>query len=95
MTKAVYMLVGSKYRGKSVEDLVRSLPAGEPMLLRREHGNRYDERAVQVWARGTLVGYIPAKDNAKISARLDAMGAGAEIPGKYNPSSARWIEVDE
>ena len=95
MTKAVYMLVGSKHRGADIENLVKSLPRGEPVSLRREHGNRYDPLAVQVWARGIHVGYIPARVNATLARRLDGMGEGAEIPGVYNPSSARWIEIDE
>lgn len=52
---------------------------GEPLMLVREYGNRFDARAVQVWAREKHVGYIAAKQNKDLSMAMDAC---ASEPGQ-------------
>jgi hypothetical protein len=92
--KAVYMIVATRHI-EGAEALVASLKRGEPMILRRDPVNQYDTRAVEIVCRGTRVGFVPMRDNAKLADRLDKMGPGAEIAGTYAPSGHRWVEVDE
>lgn len=74
-----YALVGMKHRG--TEALVASLPPDEPLTLVREPGNRFDPNAVQVWARGKHVGYIPKTQNAVLARFIDATGKMTAIMG--------------
>ncbi len=67
-----YAIVGMKHRG--AEALVASLPPDEPLTLVREPGNRSDPNAVQVWARGKHVGYVPKTQNAVLARFIDANG---------------------
>lgn len=67
-----YALVGMKHQG--AEALVASLPPDEPLVLVREPDNRFDRNAVQVWARGQHVGYVPKTQNAVLAQFIDAMG---------------------
>lgn len=67
-----YAIVGMKHRG--AEALVASLPPDEPITLVREPGNKYDPNAVQVWARGKHVGYVPKAQNAVLARFIDATG---------------------
>ncbi len=71
-------LVGMKHRG--TEDLVRSLPCGEPVTLVREWLNDFDPRAIQVWAHGKHVGYIAAKQNQNLASVMDKHGKPASGP---------------
>lgn len=74
-----YAIVGMKHRG--AEALVASLPPNEPLTLVREPNNQYDRHAVQVWARGRHVGYIPKTQNAVLAQFIDAMGKKVAIMG--------------
>ncbi len=67
-----YAIVGMKHRG--TEELVASLPPDEPLTLVREPANKYDRNAVQVWARGKHVGYVPKEQNAALARLIDAKG---------------------
>lgn len=69
--KTLVALVGTKYRGQEMVALLASLPQGEPLELRREVGNRYDANAVQVWARGHLIGYVPKTQNRDLALAMD------------------------
>lgn len=80
MTKSLVALVGMKHRG--TEALVASLPQGEPLTLIREHGNRYDPFAVQVWAREQHVGCIKATQVRPVAMALDARGAPLGMPSQ-------------
>lgn len=68
-----YALVGMKHRG--AEDFVKNLPPDEPLTLVREPGNKYDPNAVQVWARGRHVGYVPKTQNAVLAKFIDDNGS--------------------
>ena len=72
MNRPQYLIVGMRYRG--MEDFVKGLPAGEPLVLAREPDNKYDFRAVQVWARGKMVGYISKEQNFALSKFIDNEG---------------------
>ena len=67
-----YAIVGMKHRG--AEALVASLPPDEPLLLIREPDNKFDPNAVQVWARGRHVGYVPKTQNAVLAKFIDDVG---------------------
>ncbi len=72
-----YALVGMKHRG--AEALVASLPPDEPLLLIREPGNKFDPNAVQVWARGQHVGYVPKTQNAVLAKFIDDVGIPTDL----------------
>lgn len=92
-TKCLVALVGMKHRG--TEALVASLPAGEVVTLKREPTNAYDKNAVQVFARGTMVGYLSAKQVSPIAAVMDKIGA-PDLLAKLALQPIGWpmIEVD-
>src|SRR5579872_505424 len=92
--KAIYTLVGMQHR--DAESLVKSLPAGEALLLIREPTNAIDPHAVQVWARGVAVGYVgrgkapgpkykPGTENVPLAEHMDANGIKPTdaIPGVH------------
>lgn len=107
MTKSLYALVGMKHRG--TEALVASLPQGEPLTLLREPSNAHDRNAVQVWARGKLLGYVKGSQVAPLAARMDAaastqnrpLPAGVHFtpptPARLAIDGGRWpmVEVGE
>lgn len=68
-----YAVVGMQHR--KAEGLVASLPPDNPMVLVREPDNKFDPNAVQVWARGRHVGYIPKNQNAVLAKFIDDNGA--------------------
>lgn len=70
-----------------------SLPAGEPLVLRREPTNAYDRNAVQVFARGQHVGYLKASQVKDIAARMDASGQ-PEMTAKLALQSGGWPMVE-
>ena len=74
--KTLVALVGTKHRGQEMLDLLASLPQGEPLTLVREPTNKVDPNAVQVWASGTHVGYLAAKQVKPIAMAMDAAAAG-------------------
>jgi hypothetical protein len=47
------------------------LRVGEPLHLRREHGNPHDRYAVAVWFRNEHLGYIPRRENRTLAGLLD------------------------
>lgn len=69
--KALYPIVGARHRGDA-QKLLDSLPTGEPLILKREPSNPYDHNAIQVWARGQHVGYIPKRDNPPLAMAMDS-----------------------
>lgn len=91
-----YAIVGMKHR--DAEALVASLPPDEPITLVREADNRFDPNAVQVWARGRHVGYVPKTQNAVLAQFIDACGKTVAIMGMDegggNVQSARGKSVD-
>lgn len=91
-----YAVVGMKHR--KAEELVASLPHGEPITLVREPDNQFDRNAVQVWARGRHVGYVPKTQNAVLAQFIDAMGKTVAIMGMDtgggNVESAKGKSVD-
>lgn len=101
--KSIVALVGTKYRGASMVHLLASLPNGEPLILRREPDNEYDPYAVQVWARGQHIGFIPSSQNKPIAKALDKMAAGRvnvrslEMPAKLATDGSKqpMIEIEE
>lgn len=67
--KTLYPIVGMRYRG--CETFVNNLTAGVELRLVREPGNKFDPAAVQVWAAGQHVGYIPKNLNKDLAAAMD------------------------
>jgi hypothetical protein len=74
-----FAIVGMKHRG--TVELLASLPPDEPMSLVREPDNKFDPDAVQVWARGRHIGYVPKTQNAVLARFIDATGKPTAIMG--------------
>jgi hypothetical protein len=96
-TKKLYALVGMRHRG--AEDLVRSLPDGEPLTLIRDPDNPHDPFAVEVWARERHVGFVKATQARGLSRFIADKGdpETRSLSGKLHISADRWpmVEVDE
>lgn len=70
-------LLGTGINGMAYYDadeaLVASLDTGQALSLRREPGNPFDDRAIEVFMPdGTKLGYIPRDDNPVLAALADA-----------------------
>jgi hypothetical protein len=92
MKPELYAIVGMKFRG--TEALVKELPNGEPLDLKREPENPADGRAVQVWARGQHVGYVRSSQNFHLAVALDS---GTKFNARLHRSDPkRWplLEVE-
>ena len=69
---ARYMIVGTRYVGGS-QDLVEALHEGTRISFLRERENPYDPKAIMALdPEGRKLGYIPRRDNALMSALMDA-----------------------
>lgn len=99
MTKSLAALVGTKFRGQEMVDLLASLPQGEPLTLVRDPANIYDRKAVQVWARGHHIGFVKGNQNRDLAARMDmrlAMDTAATFGGKLAIDGGKqpMVEID-
>ena len=93
--KALYSLVGMKHKGETIVQLVKSLPLGEQLVLKRDRDNRFDSRAIEVWARGQHIGFISARENHDLARRFDQSG-GESWPALFAYRTG-WpaVEVEE
>lgn len=94
--KALFGLVGMKHRGS--EKLVASLPNGEPLKLIREPDNKFDRFAVQVWARGTHLGFIKGAQVKPLAIAMDAaLGSATSFSAKLAIDGGKWplVEVED
>jgi hypothetical protein len=102
MTKTLVALVGTKFRGPDMVKLLASLPQGEPLTLIREPGNSYDPNAIQVWARGSHIGYVKGNQNRDLAMAMDALlaedsGFAEGFPGKLAIDGGKqpMVEIDQ
>jgi len=56
------------YDGPEIEQYLRN---GQPLQLRREPGNRYDNRAIEILTGTHKLGYIPKIDNHVLARLMD------------------------
>ena len=70
------------------------LRLGQPLTLLREANNPYDANAIEVYAGGVKLGYVPRVQNT-IIARL--MDAGRSVEGRLTfirvEEESRWVEI--
>lgn len=90
--KTLVALVGTKYRGPEMVALLASLPQGEPLTLRREPDNAHDPRAIQVWARDHLIGYVKGSQNRDLAMAMDALMI--EDAGFFQTGFAGKLAID-
>lgn len=60
--------------GTAYYDAERAHPAlgvGQALVLRRQPDNRYDAKAIEVFADGMKLGYVPRDDNPVLAALMD------------------------
>lgn len=67
------------YRYYDGEEIAESLLEGKSVTFKRENGCIYDPKAVEIYAGGKKLGYIPRTDNAIISNLMDR---GVVVKGK-------------
>lgn len=90
--KGLYALVGMKHRG--TEALVQSLPDREPLKLVREPRNPHDGNAIQVWARGTHLGYIKGSQNRDLARWMDEKPDVPVFAFLSQTNGERWPMVE-
>ncbi len=65
------------YEGERVWDRMK---VGDPLELRREPDNPYDDMAVEIYWKGEKIGYVPRSDNTAVAQLMDRdMTLRAEI----------------
>jgi hypothetical protein len=94
MTKSIYSVVGMQHH-HNAEGIVAAMKKGDPMELVRDPENRYDPHAVQVWARGQLIGFIKGSEVKNLAYRMDKQKA-ERLPARLSFGGERWpmAEVD-
>jgi hypothetical protein len=92
--KSLVALVGTQYRGDEAKALLPALPQGEPLTLIRELDNKYDQAAVQVWARGVHIGYLKAGQNRKCAFRMDLDPSLSPMAAKLAIDGGKWPMVE-
>jgi len=64
-------VAGAAYH--QAQEAAATLNAGDRLVLRREPGNDYDPRAIEVRTRsGAKLGYVPRVDNHALASLIDA-----------------------
>lgn len=93
----LYAIVAMQHRSKAagfdVPAFVRSLPPDEPVLLIREPDNKYDSRAIQVWARCVFVGYIPSTQNKILAKVIDDLQGTVIAMDERLPAGRKYVEA--
>lgn len=91
----IVALVGMQHCGTSV--LVKSLPDGEPLTLVREPNNQHDRWAVQVWARGTMLGFIKGSQVRPVALAMDAKSEERRFAKLSTRNGERWplVEIND
>ena len=100
--KALYSIVGTKFRDGAAEHL-KTLKRGAPLRLVREPDNIYDKKAVAIYSGETCIGYLPAKQNGGIALAMDSnpsfrdsLGSSNSARLVFSPNSGfPQVEVDE
>jgi hypothetical protein len=69
------------FRHHAAPALWGRLRRGAALSLRRERGNAFDERAVAVYWRGHMLGYLPRQENLMVSVLLDR---GRHVVGRIS-----------
>lgn len=60
LTGIVIKVVGARYRTPTAKAIYCSLNIGDPVYLKLDPDNQYDETAVQVMAKYNCIGYVPS-----------------------------------
>lgn len=94
--KAIYPIVGTRFRGPRAEEIVRSLQVGDLVALRRDPDNPVDPNAVKVMVGEEQIGFIPAAMAARLAPQMESAGR-EEIIGRFViPSDRRpAVEIEE
>jgi HIRAN domain len=75
--KALYSIVATKHCGEGAPAALAALKQGDALSLVREPTNAVDPNAIQVWANGMHIGYLPGKKNADLARKMDQTGSMA------------------
>jgi hypothetical protein len=89
-----YSIVATNHCGPEAEALIKELKPGEEITLVREPDNRFDKNAVQVWARGIRVGYLPKATNQKIAMAMDQKPPNQVLPQRVECQKPMAESVD-
>lgn len=77
------------------ETLTHSLPVGEPLTVVRDRDNKYDRNAVEVWARGTHIGFLKRGErlNDPVARMMDRHKID-EMPATLARDPTRWPQAE-
>lgn len=79
------------YQGKQAESYMSE---GDALRLVRQPGNRYDEKAIEVYHEETKLGYIPAMDNSVLANLMDQKTSIKAVIKTLNPQAPTWQRIE-
>lgn len=72
-------VAGTSYRDQDALQKLNLIP-GTVLRLTRDPNNEFDKYAIEVWAAGTMIGFIPWLLNVAVAALMDAdLDVGARL----------------
>jgi len=86
-----FFIAGVKFHdlGKVIKDLFE----GVGLTLVAEPKNKFDPNAIRIEHEGTMLGYVPKKFSAEISAALEVDSIECKIT-KLSPSAKPWEQCE-
>lgn len=90
MRTETYSIVGTRYRGGEAQKIVNSSDRGTLVRLVRDPYNEFDRNAVQIWIRGTHVGYVLASEAILLAHHMDARNK-TDLVGMYTFTSQQCL----
>ena len=83
-----FFIAGVKFHSGAAE-IIRKLEVGEDLELVPEPDNKYDPNAIKIEYGGTLIGYVPKKLSAEISALMEIEETECLVQD-LNPNGPTW-----
>ena len=91
--KNVY-IAGTQYHDMSENKDLARLRADDPLYLRREPQNPYDEYAIAVYTRSNqMIGYIPRHQNRTVARIMDQGVTVTATVEKVAPDTSPWRRI--
>jgi len=78
------------YNGEKLWD---ALKPGQPIFLKRQPHNPYDEKAIEIYWQGQKLGYMPRADNVVIANLMDQQKEIRAFTKSKNQSPNPWERV--
>jgi len=88
-------VAGVQYHAAAEQQVLHALQPGQELVLKREPGNPYDDRAIAVYTdNGRKIGFVPQRQNRTIARIMDQ-----DVPVKarvkaVNPQARLWESIE-